>query len=238
MEKQINITSEIVSRIDALGYPCKEGSQDCMIVTNFVKSNLTKLLGDTILNENDFELIRSQHYLTLTSTFIGTPIVFEVNKENNSVILSGLDGIDGEELFRIKKTDEVVVNTFNDRENFVIHEYSVSDFDNTTFAYTRFEVQNGEYVPTFSANLKALGAKYRDREVFELTRLVPPEIKEQSILKRILDGIKSDSFIQITTSDQTFETVMYTDVIFDRLELESKKFRNNNIETGKKLQKK
>ena len=56
MEKQINITSEIVSRIDALGYPCKEGSQDCMIVTNFVKSNLTKLLGDTILNENDFEL--------------------------------------------------------------------------------------------------------------------------------------------------------------------------------------
>ena len=31
---------------------------------------------------------------------------------------------------------------------------------------------------------------------------------------------------------------MYTDVIFDRLELESKKFRSNTVETGKKLEKK
>ena len=79
-----------------------------------------------------------------------------------------------------------------------------------------------------AAIVKKLIDNHKQYDMPRLQKLEDYYLAKNEILKRILDGIKSDSFIQITTSDQVFETVMYTDVIFDRLELESKKFRSED----------
>lgn len=238
MENQIDVTTELITRFDALGYPCEENSYDRVVTGNFISANLDKILGGHIFNEDDVEIIRSQHFITITSTFYPTPIVFEVNKVDNKIILSALAGRDGEEIFSLTKEGETITNTLHDRENFIDHEYEVRDFEESTFTYTKYEVDNGVRKVMFQAYLRALGAKYRDREVFELTRVVPPEYREASLLKRIVDGIKGDNYISIVTSSQTFETLVYTDSIFNRLELESRKVKTDTPEQGQVLQKK
>lgn len=237
MEKKINITAELVSRFDGLGYPCKEESFDRMIMNCFITSNLEKVLGAHILDEEDVEIIRSQHYITVTSTFYPTPIVFEVNREDDKVTLCALNGHGGDEIFSIEKVGNKVTNRVHDRENFEEHEYEVENFQDSTFTYTKYQVDGENKEVMFKGQLRGLGAKYRDREVFELTRIVPPEYREVSLLKRIVDGIKGENYIYITTSDQMFETLVFTDVIFDRLEVEERKQRNN-LEKGPVLTKK
>ena len=238
MEKRIDITSELVNRLYSLGYPAQVGTNDYLVIGNFINSNFNKILGDHSFNEDDVELIRSQFFMTITSTFYPVPIVIEVNREDSRVILTATADQNGEELFRITKEGDKVTNLFFDRENFIEHEYVVEGLVDPNFTYTKSEVDGENRNVVFSGALKALCAKYRDREVFELTRIVPPEHKEDSLLKRIVDGIKGENFIQIVTSNQIYETVMYTDIIFDRLEMECKKSEAKALEEQRKLQKK
>lgn len=238
MEKKINIATEIVTRLDSLGYPCTIASSDYMIMANFLMGNLTKLLGSHEIDNDDVEIVRSKHTITVNTTFYPTPIVFEVNKTDDDVSLSALADEEGQEIFRISKNGEHVENTIFDRDNFFEHTYVVDGFMDPKFTYTKKQVNEDSKEVIFSAQLRGLGAKYKDKEVFELTRIVPPEYKEQSLLKRIVDGIKGDSFIQITTSLQTLDTLMYTDILFNRLELEGRKYTFRSEEVGQTLQKK
>lgn len=237
MTKQINLTREVMKRINTIGLSCEDNVLVYSLISAYIDNNLNKLLGTTTVDESDYEVITINLVTTMTINGYPSPIVFEVDRIEDEITISAKNQKNGEIIFAINKKGNEYTNVFIDKENDVEHVYTVSSLDDAEYGYVRQNINSDGKEVVFSGVLKSLGAKYKDKEVFELTRLVPPEEKEPSLLKRIVDNVKGEKYISILTSSQSLDTVLFADRIFGKMEAEANKYINSQTISKQTLKK-
>ena len=237
MTKQINLTREVMKRISTIGLPCEEGTLEYDLINAYVGNNLNKLFGKTSVDESEYEVITINLVTTMSIKGYQSPIVFEVDRVEDEITVSAKDQKSGEVIFAINKKGGVYSNVFVDKDNDFEHLYTVSSLNDPEYGYIREKIDGDKKEIIFAGTLKSLNAKYKDREIFELTRTVPPEEKEQSFLKRLVDNVKGERYISVVTSSQSLDTVEFADRIFEKMESEADKFTVTSPDNVQQLKK-
>lgn len=223
MENRVNVTEELVKRFNALGYPCQEGTPDHSLVCCFIHSNLIKLLGTATPLESDVELITTMNYLELTSTFYKDPIIFEINRTRESVMINMINQNTGEELARITNYGGHVTNVVFDRDNFMEHSYDVVIGRLESYRYRREEVDGEERNLLYDGALRSMNVRSKNREVFDLTRVYPEKKKPTTFKGKLIGALKPASCVYVPIIQGGYHTIAFTDGIFAELEADANK---------------
>lgn len=236
MENKKRLSSEIISNIKS-----KQKISHIEIMINgrenvyeyFLRENIRKIFGKTEFDEDELELVTTKDGIEISSIF-GTTLNIMVEDAEIGTRIYGL--IDGEKVFSINSLYHTITNMCKTINDGLVSQtnYSV-DIDNTEYSY--FEgicPEENSFEYSYGATLKPMNAKYRDIEIFELTREIPKEEKSQSLLKRIVDNIRGNGYVKIETSNELVDVVDYSEVVFDRLKEEANKFSKENSNVVKK----
>lgn len=219
---EINLANEVLGRLESLGI--EKNKNVYTLLSYYLTENFKKMLGRNILDSEEMEMVKTKEEISFTTIFEeGKTYVITVNAIGGvNKCISCTCKETGEEVFNITVGDLKVTNHINALEDDKMMKYHYeANLDGEEYKYFVGESEGVDY--SYGASLVPLNAKYRDRETYELTRIIPPQQREASIVKRIVDTLKGEGYVSIVTSVDLHDTFDYVDCIFDRLVEESKK---------------
>lgn len=227
MENKVILTEEILKRVDSLGLKKINIEKNTSLVKYFLNTNISKIFGkDGFDNDEiDFVVTKGTNAYLMDIKTIFSDQKYGINLSNvgdeNTIDFIGNNA---GEMISIHVNDDYISNYIVDSEG-IFHRYTYYP-STTSFEYVSGKL-NGQV--TFKGVLTPVNAKIGSKELFEFTRVVPPVVKEPSILKRIVDTFKGEGYINIETSSELCDVAMYADRIFAKLLEEENKIKKENV---------
>lgn len=206
MERKIKLSEEILERLQTLGYIFDEKVKNFNVVRYYLTTNIEKLLGkdEYIVDSEHPDLDECETAMT-KDAFIFKSIFadkkYSISLEDSAIVCVNLT--DNELVFKIAPYASALNNhlIIDTDEDIKYYNYS-ADLTSQTYLYTSGDIIAETETRGFEGSLKAIGARHnRNQELFEFAQIYPLIKREDSLLKRIVDSIKTNNFVSIYSSE-------------------------------------
>lgn len=219
--KKINITEEIVKRLNNIGYT----GEISQLVKYYISENIKYLFGTEEICENDIELITSSDKIEIKSIYSEqTYYIVAGHKVDYDADYIGCDRKTKEDEqpyteFEIVNSSTYCRSTLSLDESSKIKTLAHNAKDNKfTLTYWAIGPENKSKT-YYKASLTPINAKEKDRDWFAYHREEPLETKGESFLKRLYDELKGVGANRaLVTSYDVEDMVDYASVIYHALE--------------------
>ena len=181
----------------------------------YIKENIVTLFGRTEFDSDEIEIISTKEGIIIESIFMNPLHIHCVNTQVGPSIVALLDN---EEVFRIEKQPDMIVNRVMNKDG-VLTVYKTNSEENE-FTFYQGEARDfytSEDELSYIAKLANINAKFKEFETFEFTRIKPAVEKSKSLFKRIIENVTNDNYVRIPTSLELVQTSIFADSIFNKI---------------------
>lgn len=222
----INVANRVLSNSkfrSELGERLVSGSDKESIYYYFLKENADRFLGSNVITPENIE---GDQVMTLkdSMSFVSNGLKLTVSlfdSEYGKDIYGKLESLAINENetseFQIINLGDSIINNL-EYNNGEVSERKTYKVDTKTFNY-KYSISMGEdrSLVNYSGELNSINCKSGNKELFQYTRLIPKSEVSKSLLKKVVDSLKTNNIIAIETTIDPINCTYFVCDIFDKL---------------------